>query len=195
MPVPRMRAGRFISFLAGLACAAALAGCESNPSPAPLPSESPPSASPSATSTPSPTPPAMPDAAKGTGEKSAKAFVRYYIGAVNFAMRTGNVEPVRSASSRGCRSCDGVAQNIEAVYSAGGRLEGRGWRVTALRPVSGQPKSKPILQIGVLVGPQDKFDSEQDANPEHFKGGQKLMTLFLARSSGGWHVVKWDQAQ
>ena len=136
----------------------------------------------------------MPAAAKGMSEKSAKAFVRYCVSTVTYAMATGNTKPVETSSARQCASCRAVVENIRGVYAAGGRLEGNGWRVTALQPVSGQPSSRPIVQAGVFVSPQQKF-STKTAEPDHFDGGQMLMTFFLQERSGEWRVTRWDQAQ
>jgi hypothetical protein len=192
MPVPRMRAGRFISLLAGLACAASLAGCDSNPSPAPLPSESPPSASPSATGTPSPTPPAMPDAAKGTGEKSAKAFVRYYIDALNFATSTGDTTKVRAASVPACMSCDSMLDKIETVYRDGGYFRGAGWTITDIKYQPLQPRSRPILSVGVQLAEQEMLE-RQGGQVERFEGGPNRLTLKLVMSEVNWQVQKLDR--
>jgi hypothetical protein len=193
MPVPRMRAGRFISFLAGLACAAALAGCDSNPSPAPLPSESPPSASPSATSTPSPTPPAMPDAAKGTGERSAKAFVRYYIDALNFATSTGDTALLKAYSDRSCDSCNSVMERIRSVYDAGGQITSRGWTIGSMHLVPLQPARRPVVEVGVNLSPQVVVQ-RAGADAERFDGGKLPSTFHLSLKAKGWVVTDWDRS-
>ena len=74
--------------------------CSSNPEPAPLPRSSTPvettSGAPSPVSDPTPTPegpPTLPAAARGKGPRSAKAFVRYYIAALNYAAASGDRQP------------------------------------------------------------------------------------------------------
>jgi hypothetical protein len=194
MPVPRMRAGRFISFLAGLACAAALAGCDSNPSPAPLPSESPPSASPSATSTPSPTPPAMPAAAKGTDERSAKAFARHYVDSVNFAMRNGDTAGLKAVSSAGCAGCKAIVGRIEDVYSNGGRLVGNGWMIRSLSAVPVGARRRALISVGIDISPQAAYESPGD-EPSHSAASRGNLDLHLLNSNAGWRVVRLDATQ
>ncbi|HZJ07199.1 MAG TPA: DUF6318 family protein [Nocardioidaceae bacterium] len=136
----------------------------------------------------------MPAEAKGTSEKSAKAFVRHYVSLVNFALRTGDAQALKAASSARCKSCRAVAANIEDVYGDGGSLTGKGWRVTVIEPVAEQPRSEPVLQTGVFVSPQDKV-AKPGADVERFDGGQNLMTFFLKRHSNAWIVSKWDQTR
>jgi len=189
--------------LTGVLLCTGLVGCtEENPSPAPLPTqsdqstESTQSSSPSDTATPSPseTPPVLPAAARGTSENAAKAFVRYYIGVVNHALRTGNIRPLQRASASACDSCAAVAENIEGVYAEGGYLRGNGWRINALKAVAEQPARRPIMQTGVFVNPQRKV-AREGAEEERFDGGQNLMTFFLDRRGSEWVVQKWDQVQ
>ena len=136
----------------------------------------------------------MPAEAKGTTEKSAKAFVRYYVSSVNHAMKTGDTQALLDASARSCESCGAVADNIGGVYADGGRLRGKGWRLTAMKPVASQPQANPIVQTGVFVNQQVKV-ARTGAKPEHFGGGQQLMTFFLEQRRGTWLVQKWDQTK
>jgi Family of unknown function (DUF6318) len=190
--VPGPLTHRSVAVLAGLLLSGGLVGCDSNPSPAPLPSaSSTPTTSQSAS--PSATPPTLPAAAKGTSAKAAKAFVRYYIDAVNFALRSGDTTALTMASGRSCSSCASVAESIAEVYRSGGKFVGRGWRVTRIKPVAGQPPSKPIMQTGIFVYPQNKVASA-DARPQHRNGGKNLMIFSLRRRADSWIVSRWDQA-
>jgi hypothetical protein len=135
----------------------------------------------------------LPDAAKGTSEASAKAFVRHYVELVNYAMRTGDVGQLRALSAKGCRSCAAVASNVETVYADGGKLTGKGWRITALQPLANQASSAPVIQAGVRVNPQTKV-AALDEEPEHFDGGKQLMTFYLKRVDTAWTVMQWSQS-
>jgi hypothetical protein len=136
----------------------------------------------------------MPSAAQGTSAKAAKAFVRYYIDTVNFALKTGDTSALDASSAPGCRSCESVSMAISDVYAADGRLLGRGWRVTAIAAVANQPRSRPILQTGVYVYPQTRI-AHSGAEPEHRKGGKNLMIFSLAQRSRTWTVLKWEQSR
>ena len=72
---------------------ASLVGCTSNAEPSTLPTPTL-SASPSASPSPSATPPTMPAEAEGTSPRAAKAFVRYWVDALNYATTTGDTAPV-----------------------------------------------------------------------------------------------------
>ena len=178
--------------MAGLAVGVTLlvAGCTdgSSPKPSPLPSASVSSSS----GAPAPSAPAMPAEAKGTSAASAKAFVRYYIGAVNFALETGDVSEVRQLSDAGCSSCSAVADSVSAVYENGDRLTGKGWEVKGVSPVANQPRLRPVIQVAVLINPQTKI-SGSNAKPEHRPGGHKLMVFDLASRDGQWIVAEWEQ--
>ena len=189
----RTRAGRFAALVAAGACTAALAGCDSNPEPAPLPTESASASTPTESSSPTPsvTPPTMPAAAKGTSEKSAKAFVRYWVSSLNYAADTGEVENLDSLSAAECEACTGIIDQIQRVHAGGGHYEGDGWRVDAIRAVSGQPKDRPILQVSMLVSEQDVFRGS-GSKPRHFEGGRQPMDFRLTRQAG-WLVARIDQ--
>jgi len=134
----------------------------------------------------------MPAAAQGRGARSAKAFVRYYVSAVNYAMSSGDVHLLNDLSTGECGSCAAVAENIAGVYSAGGHLSGKGWHATAIKSVSRQSARHPILLAGILINPQTKV-AKPGARPKHFTGGKSVMTFYLRRQDHGWAVFRWEQ--
>jgi hypothetical protein len=135
----------------------------------------------------------MPAEAKGTSAASAKAFVRYYIEAVNFGLGTGDVSKLRPLSDSGCTSCSAVADSIATVYENGDRLKGKGWELRGISPVANQPRSRPILETSVLINPQTKI-SGSGADPERRPGGRKLMVFHLESRDGQWVVSQWEQS-
>jgi hypothetical protein len=191
--VPRTPAGRFVAVLAALACSAALVGCQANPEPAPLPSESPSATAPSEADSPSPAPPTMPAEASGTSEKSAKAFVRFYIDALNFATATGDTHVLQKHSDQACDSCNSVVERIVGVYDAGGHIESQGWRIRSMTLVPLQPRHRPVLDVGLRLLPQLVIE-EAGAEPQKFEGGKLPATFHLAFAEGYWTVTKWDRA-
>lgn len=180
-----------VQALVGLSVLAVLStGCQSNPKPPPLESAS----SSSATPTPSPTEaaPTLPAEAKGTSEAAAKAFVRHYFDALNHGMNTGDTQYLRSLGSAGCESCEAIATNIEETYDAGGKITSRGWVVQSLSVVPRQSRTRPIIDLGVLMSPERVVESE-GAPPRDFEGGKQPMTMYLVRTASKWQVARLDQ--
>jgi hypothetical protein len=173
---------------------AGLAGCQSRSDPVPLESESGSpvsSPSPSTSATTAAAPP-LPAAAKGTSEAAAKAFVRHYIALINHAMKTGDTEPLHSASARQCTSCSAVVDRVNSVYSAGGSIVSDGWRIRSLSVVPLQPNKKPIVDVGLEMS-QQVVKETADARPRHFDGGRLPTTFYLALRSQGWIVLDWER--
>lgn len=84
---------------------------------APASASSAPSASPSG-------PPQRPKAATGLSLSAGEAFVRYYVGLMNYASTTGDVTPMRSASDAGCHLCNAYSDYVHKVNAANGGLKG-----------------------------------------------------------------------
>lgn len=187
------RAGRAVAFLAGLACCAALAGCESNPEPAPLPSQSPAASTPTETESPTPTPPTMPAEARGTSEKSAKAFVRYYVAAVNFAMRTGNTKALLRLADDSCVTCTAITDRIEDVYSSGGRLEGDGWVVSTVSVIP-LARERVLASVGIRISSQAAYSSPE-SRPSRSSASRGNLDFHLEARGSEWRVVRLDATQ
>jgi len=135
----------------------------------------------------------MPAEAKGTSARSAEAFVRHYIEAVNYGLKTGDVSAIRKLSEPDCSSCSAVAASIDDVYKRGDRLVGKGWDVKGVAPVANQPRLRPVLQVSVFINPQTKV-SGSGKQRENRSGGRKLMVFDLASTNGNWLVSQWEQS-
>ena len=133
----------------------------------------------------------MPDAAKGTSEAAAKAFVRHWVATLNYAGDTGDTSGLRRVSSAECKSCVGIADKIDRVYERGGYVQGDGWVVRSIAPVSGQPRARPILQIGMFLSEQDLLE-RAGGEVQHFDGGKQLM-VFRLTNSDRWVVTEIEQ--
>jgi hypothetical protein len=192
--VPRTPAGRFVAVLAALACSAALAGCQANPEPAPLPSESPSATAPSEADSPSPAPPTMPAEARGTSEKSAKAFVRFWIEALNYAGPTGDTEQLNEFTDAACSECKAIIRLIQNVHHDGGYIHGKGWAVQSVSTVAFGESGGRVFDAVVKVHPQEIRMSATDT-VETFKGGRRLKTFWLKRRQGTWLITRLDQSQ
>lgn len=173
---------------------AAVTGCSSNPSPAPLPSRSPSASAPSEATSPEPTPPTMPAVAQGTSEKSAKAFVRYYIAALNFAGPYGETEELKRLSSRSCTACSAIIELIAEVHENGGYIRGEGWTVRSVETVTFDDAMGRVLDAFVRVHPQE-IRTSASGEPSKFEGGRRLKTFWLAKRGDDWVVTRLEQPQ
>jgi hypothetical protein len=133
----------------------------------------------------------MPAEAKGTGAKAAKAFARHYIESINYAARTGDVAHLRSLGDTTCVSCKAIVGNISDIYSRGGRIDSRGWKLEVVSVVPGQSRRHPILDLGIRQFPE-RVVPRKGAAVKHFPGGKKPMTMYLEHGRGQWHVVRLD---
>ena len=185
---------RIVVAAGALALGLLTAACQSNPEPAPLPSTSPTvsTSSPAPSSSPAATPPTIPAEAQGTSKKSAKAFVRYYVDAINFATTTGNTRGVRSDTLSRCASCVALLDKIDAVYAAGGRFSGDGWTILDIKYQPFQPRTEPVLSVGIRVGAQRMVEKAGSA-PEHFKGGRNRLTVTLLWTKPQWKVARLER--
>ena len=177
---------------------ALLTGCSGNPAPAPLAEPPAHSGSPSPAPVRDPSPsvagaPTMPAAAAGRGARAAKAFVRYYIATINQALDSGNTTVIKSLSSPSCDSCAAVTKRIRDVYSAGGEIKGRGWHVTTIQLLPHQPRTRPLVDVGLKLSPQVVV-KRAGAVPAHYQGGRVPLTFHLARAPGGWVVRQWERS-
>jgi hypothetical protein len=131
----------------------------------------------------------MPAAAKGTGEKSAKAFARHYFDSINFAARTGRSKELALLGTAGCQSCVAIQDNINGIYSDGGHIEGGGWTLRASRAIQ-TTRTSAVLSIDAFLHPQVVVTGS-GAEQSH-DGGKQPMTMFLSRRGEKWLVSKLD---
>jgi len=134
----------------------------------------------------------MPPEAKGTSEKSAKAFVRYYIDVLNFAGPAGDARELSKLSDESCAACFAVIDLIEDVHSNGGYIRGDGWTVEAIDTVSNSYPGRLVLDARVRVQPQE-IRTSQDGEATSFEGGRRLKTFWLTQDEGTWVVTRLDQ--
>ena len=74
--------------------------------------------------TPATAPPTRPAAGTGLTLAAADSFVRYYVDLLNYASKTGDTQPLLSASESGCRQCKVYADYVTRVNAANGGLSG-----------------------------------------------------------------------
>lgn len=89
----------------------------SSASPTPTAAYKPADASGPAENVPKPEKPALADE---FSEQGLDAFTKYWYAAYNFAVETGDIEPVASITELSCSYCQSVMNNLDALYKADG---------------------------------------------------------------------------
>jgi hypothetical protein len=74
-----------------------------------------------------PTKPTPPSQLNSNAPEGAAAFVRHYVGLLNFAAHTGDVSSLRALSSTSCEGCQHYIDLYSATYKAGGHFRGGSW--------------------------------------------------------------------
>lgn len=181
--------------LVGVAAVAALltACSDTEPSTTPTASSSPPVASttPPAPTTPSePTPPALPAAAKGRSDAAVEAFVDYWVETLNYAMTTGETDPLQQSSSN-CRGCENYVDLYRGIYSSGGYLKTAGWTPT-FKQVDLTAGDATVL-LEVRAAPV-RYQLKQGDETKRSGPNVYQLRLETTRVDSGWVVTSLDNA-
>jgi hypothetical protein len=188
---------RAVTPVVALVLCGALSGCSDHAgSPKPLaPATSSATPSPTATSRTSPSPsvkgpPTMPAAARGTSKASAEAFVRHYVGLINYAMFSGDTKPMLLAALRQCTTCRAVASSIDDLYGRAGHVQGDGWQVRRIT-FSEETKRGARIQLRIWV-PKQVLYANSTAEPSTSTMNAGNLTFYLERSAYAWTVAQFD---
>lgn len=147
---------------------------------------------PSATVTPTGIPP-LPEAAAGAGMAAARAFVTFYFDLLSHAMKTGETQPVREYSTRGCQSCHSIPRRIDAIYDKGWSLQTDGWVVEEMLPETTSSKDYSYL-LRVREAARTLVDASGAAK-ESSRRRLTGMRIQLVRTAGTWSVSRLDFIQ
>lgn len=135
----------------------------------------------------------MPDAAKGTSDAAAKAFVKHYIAVLNYAGRTGDTAKLRELSSPSCAPCQDIIDSIRDLYAAGGRIEGDDTELHSLSLVPGQSGNMRTVD-GLTTQPRQLIFKTKGAKPEHVGGGKDLLSSYTLEHRDGWRMAQITSA-
>lgn len=119
--------GRFarLSVVVAAVLSVLVGGCDSSGDPGTLPSSA---SGPSRSGTTSPSGTAMPTppaAAREHTSAGASEFVRFYIGLINEAYRSGASDPLRAYADDECDSCSSIADAVDRTYAQGSARGGQ----------------------------------------------------------------------
>lgn len=149
----------------------------------------------SVTTSPSPTPgsppdkPVMPQQAKSPDDAGQEAFIRYWYSAFDYAIATGDTEPMLSASTDDC-GCDTMVGEIDRIYKSGGNVEGALHKTitTDNYPLYENRIAVPRVEIqqasGVGVFP--------DGTREDYPEDHSTFTMGLIYEDGNWRFHSFE---
>lgn len=133
------------------------------------------------------TQPATPPAPDGKGGSAARAFVRFWLKTLNYAIESGDSAAVGAISSPTCNECARIVKTIDDIYDRDGLLSGGTWRMTSLRAL-------PVDRGADWAGYVTAAVSEQQWTEPGVKGltydaGQGFMYTYVARQRDSWRMV------
>lgn len=148
---PTLGLGLMLGLMLGLAACG-----DSDPTPSPTTSAptSPTSNPTTSPTTTSPTPPAIPDTARHHTKAGAKAFVIYYVQAVDYAQQTLDTSPVEAVSAPTCVGCKAGIRTIKRIARKHGHIEGGNETVSALQSETVMPNQSVTLTFDIANEPQ-----------------------------------------
>lgn len=177
-------------------CGLLLLGC-SNDSAASTPT--PPTTTSSSTSPSSPSPtttsdappsraPQLPALAKEESIAGAKAFVRFYMQAINYSWHARNGALLRQHSTVRCVSCRGLARTMDDLRTNGGFSKGGDWLVTSASQTPLQPQDMPIIHTSITATRGSWRKSSTD-HVRQIKPEKIYVDVHLRWVSGRWRVT------
>ena len=167
---------------AGLVIAVtALAGCTDEPEPRfEEPTETP-AASESTSSAAD-----EPEPWEEKSKAGAVAFARHWVHALNEAQLSGDVRALRAASTERCVTCRDLAEQLEALYAAGGHVQTAGWKVLLVGPPPGDVTESVDVTLRIARAPQSVF--EGNGPPERYDGDRTTFSAGLVWRDGQWRM-------
>ncbi|GAB6987480.1 DUF6318 family protein [Nocardioides pyridinolyticus] len=132
------------------------------------------------------TTPEMPDAATAISQAGAERFIDFWFSVLTYSMVTGDTKPVQDVSSRGCKSCQALIDQIDDLYAKGGQVRTDGWQVAATTANGEFDVESPAFLLRVEQAGRTLLDGEKvvDRTPR----AVVPMHIRLANEAGSWMV-------
>lgn len=161
-----------------------VSGCSGDPEPRfEEPHESTPASDPSsATSTPTDEPEPWQERSKA----GAVAFAKHWVAVFNEAQQSGETASLRQLSTPRCKSCHGYAEQLDALYGGGGRLESNGWRVVLVSQPPGRLAEKPEVTLRIARSKQRVVTGAGDV--QRYPGGKTTYLATLVWQASAWRM-------
>jgi hypothetical protein len=165
--------------LVALSCALLLPACSTSSSttgsPPPVPATS--SSEPSTTPTPE--------------RETPEEFVRRWVEVDREMQNTGDTAEYRRMTRR-CPPCDGVADQVEGIYAAGGYLKTDGLKIRTLR--TGSPDANNEVEVRLEARSTPTEYVEKAGGPlKAFPGGLVTYLVTLQPSQASWTITMLER--
>jgi hypothetical protein len=117
----------------------------------------------------------------------AKAFVRYWFEAANFAIRTGDTEVVEAIASAGCGSCQELIRSVHGAYADGGRIKNGRLLIKQLKVDPGV--RPPVYRFAVELRQEPKTEVDAAGRTVRRETGASAVFITAARWTGGFKFL------
>ena len=165
-------------FLAALTCCGllALSSCSDDSSS----SADPPTPS-STSSEPSPT----------QAAETPEEFVRRWVDLNTSMQNTGNTKAFRKISSK-CRPCLSTADQVDAIYKAGGYVKTDGWTAKSIK--ASEPGTNGDVQLTIAVNSAPtEYKESSGGQIQRLEGGDFRELMSIAPNGDTWIVTNLEQ--
>lgn len=187
---------RAIVFAAAAALCLTGVGCSNGDSPGPTSTASAPpssgstvvSQSPRGTADPPHGPPVLPHAATAKTTAGAKAFVRYYVAALNYSWHSLEVKAISHVSAGDCNACQLIIQKISATARRNGYQHGGDWTVLHSYEVPGSTPNDTSMLVKIHIG-SGKYAESGVHSAQRIVPGSVTNEVDLRFSGGGWRTI------
>ena len=118
--------------------------------------------------------------------ESPEEFIRRWREAVDQAQASGDTSAYRDLEQN-CKPCSEFADQVDAIYEAGGSIETEGTEVVEIVQSSRKPVSFDVTLRAGTTTIRDK----RGAEPRRLSGGTVTLHVFIKRSGRSWNVYHY----
>jgi hypothetical protein len=118
--------------------------------------------------------------------ESAEHFIRRWAAEDTRIQKTGNTTTFRQMS-RGCAGCQRLANLVEGIYSAGGYIHTKGWKV---RRIASQGSGSYVLDV---FATSTTYTESAHGKIRHLPSGPARFQLRLHPTPESWRVISLVQ--
>ena len=149
---------------------------------------------PAATSTPPPPPTTSttlsPTSAATEHAETPEEFVLRWVEVNTEMQNSGNTKTFRRMSAT-CRPCLATADQVDAIYAAGGYVKTDGWTVNVARS---SPSSRGSIELTIAVkSAPTEFKEHANAEVQTLTGGKFRVLMTLGPNGSSWIVTDLEQ--
>jgi len=117
------------------------------------------------------------------------AFVEHWLALFREAETSGDTAALREASVSSCESCTRFADEIDAIYEAGGAIESDGWALTS----AGDPISTGNASLSVPFDVKQSDQRIRETSDSEWTLNRGIRIGLAAEIS--WRQGKWQMAR